>query len=215
MLEHFSFTCSPSSSYLLNCHIQSGICNWLDKQADERQHTEQFQHLIRPLVISVWMGANIITVATRVTSIAEAFLKGSSTLLSTPFISDKVPHAQRGMKEIFVNMPLDVLRLIYFPIDFIDDLVGICIDPKLFTMSKIECLKTNLLYAKQGTLHSERHKKDLRCAGGVVKPKFMNYQEDVMHHRDPSYEPEYIPTQEDIMHRQDPNYKPEHRPTFD
>ena len=55
MLERFPFTCSPSASYLLNCHIQSGIYNWLDKQADERQYTEQSQHLIIPLVISVWM----------------------------------------------------------------------------------------------------------------------------------------------------------------
>lgn len=215
MLEHFSFTCSPSASYLLNCHIQSGIYNWLDKQADERQYTEQSQHLIRPLVISVWMGANIITVATRVTSIAEAFLKGSSTLLSTPFISDKVPHAQRGMKEIFVNMPLDVLRLLYFPIDCIDDLIGICLDPKFFTMLKIEYLKRNLLHAQRGTLHDEKHKKDLRCAAGVVKPKFMNYQQDVYLHRDPNYEPEYRPTQEDLMHRLDPNYKPEHPVSFD
>ena len=60
-------------------------------------------------------GANVITVATRVTSTAEAFLKGSSTLLSTPFISDKSPHAQRGMKEIFVNMPLDDLPPNYRP----------------------------------------------------------------------------------------------------
>ena len=214
MLEYIPFSCSPSASYLLNCHMQSGIYNWLDKQADERNYTEQSEHLIRPLVFSVCLGANVVTVATRVTSIVETFLRGSSTLLSTPFISDRILHAQRGMKEIFVNTPLDILRLMYFPIDFIDDLVGICIDPKHFTMLKIECLKTNLLHAQQGTLHSERHKKDLRCAGGIVKPKFMNYQHAVKSHRDPTYEPEYRPTQEDIMHRKDPNYKPEH-PVFD
>lgn len=214
MLERFPFTCSPSASFLLNCHIQSGIYNWLDKQADERQYTEQSQHLIRPFVISVWMGANVITIATRVTSIAEAFLKGSSTLLSTPFISDKIPHAQRGLKEIFINMPLDVLRLIYFPIDCIDEFIEICIDPKFFTMLKTEYFKRNLLHAKQGTLHSNEHKNQLQCVEGVVNPKFMNYQQDVYLHRDPTYEPEYRPTQEDLMHRRDPNYVPEH-PVFD
>lgn len=210
MLERFPLTCSPSASYLLNCHMQSGIYNWLDKQADERQYTEQSQHVIRPLVISVWMGANVITVATRVMSIAEAFLKGASTLLSTPFISDKIPHAQRGMKEICINMPLDVLRLLYFPIDCIDDFIEICIDPRFFTMLKIEYCKRNLLHAQQGTLHSEEHKEKLQCVEGVVNPKFMNYQEAVKCHRDPTYEPDYVPTQEDLMHRQDPTYIPEY-----
>lgn len=214
MLEHFPFTCSPSSSYLLNCHIQSSIYNWLDKQADERNYTEQSQRFIRPLMVSLWMGANVVTVATRVTSIAETFLKGSFILLSTPFIEDKVLNVQRGIKEIFVNAPLDVFRLMYFPVEFIDDLIGLLLEPKLFTMLKIECLKGNLLHAIQGTLHSERHKQDLRCAGGVVKPKFMNYQEDVMCHRDPTYEPEYRQTQEDIRRRRDPTYRPEHGPTF-
>ena len=214
MLEHIPFTCSPSASYLLNCHMQSGIYNWLDKQADERQYTEQSEHLIRPLVISICVGANVVTIATRVTSIVETFLRGSSTLLSTPFISDRVFHAQKGMKEIFVNTPLDVLRLIYFPVDLMDDLVGIFIEPKFFTMLKTEYFKRNLLHAQQGSLHSDEHKNMLQCVEGVVKPKFMNYQEAVMVYRDPTYEPEYVPTQEDIMHRKDPNYKPEY-PVFD
>ena len=200
MLERFPITYSPSASFLLNCHIQSDIYKWLDKQADERQYTEQSQHLIRPLVISVWMGANIIAIATRVAGIAETFLKGSSALLSIPFVSDKSSHAQRGMKEIFVNMPLDVSRLIYFPIDCIDDFIEICIDPKFFTMLKTEYFRRNLLYAKQGTLHSNKHKNQLQCVEGVINPKFINYQQDVRCHRDPTYEPEYKLTQEGLMH---------------
>jgi hypothetical protein len=194
--------------------MQSAIYNWLDQQADQRQYTEQSEHVIRRLVMITCMGANVITLATRVMSIAETFFKGLSTVLSIPFISDKVFHAQRGMKEIFMNTPLDILRLLYLPIDLLDDLAGIFIDPKYFTMLKIECLKINLPHAKQGTLHSERHKANLQYIGGVVKPKFMNYQQAVMAHRDPSYAPEYVPTQEDFMHRRDPNYKPEY-PVFD
>jgi hypothetical protein len=169
MIEQWSALCSPSYSYLVNYQIQSDMYNCWDKNTEKAQW-------LRVSGIGVWTASNVITVVTRIAGIAEVFIKGSSALLSTPFKENKINNVKVGLNEICVHMPKNILRTIFVPVEFIGGTIFILAGPKTFTMEMVECMKVNLSHAKNGTLHSVEHKKDLGFVDGIVKPKFMAYQ---------------------------------------
>ena len=169
MLDHCSFFCSPSYSYLVNYQIQSQIYNLLD------EYTEETEYLTSS-GMGVWCVSNVITTIARVVGVAEVFIKGTGVFLSAPYTNNCIHNAKLGLNEIFVHTTKNILRTTCIPIDFFLGSIFIFIEPKSFTKEMAECMRVNLLHAERGTLHSDMHQNDLMSVSGVVKPDFMAYQ---------------------------------------
>lgn len=169
MLEHFTSFCSPSYSYLINYKIQSKMYNLLDENTEETEY-------LTSSGLGVWCASISVSTIAKVVGIAEVFIKGSGLFLSSPFTDNRIHNAKLGLNEVFVHTPKNILRTACIPVEFFLGTILILIEPKSFTMEMAECMRVNLLHAENGTIHSDKHQRNLMSVSGVVKPKFMKWQ---------------------------------------
>lgn len=162
MLQDLPCLCSPSYSYLANYRIQHDLYEWWDN------YTPPENDCVRIPGICIWTASSLVTLVTRVTGVAEVFLLGAGTILI---------HPKAGLKDVFIETPKNVLRVINTPIMFFTGAISTLIDPKFFTMYILECAKANLKHSRNKTIGSEQHKKDLDYVHTVVKRNFLEYQQ--------------------------------------
>ncbi|MGZ3633291.1 MAG: hypothetical protein ACXU9U_02695 [Parachlamydiaceae bacterium] len=175
MLEQRPFLCSSSYSYLLNYTIQSNMYDCADKNTEETKDLKLFG-------MSVWCASNALTLVARVAAIPEVFLLGAGIFLTAPFTANPIKNGKIGLHEIFVHTPKNILRVACVPIEFFIGTILNYTDPKLLIIEMSKCMRVNLLHAKNGTLHSNKHLADLRGISGDVKVKYMAWQEKMFEH---------------------------------
>jgi hypothetical protein len=175
MFHYFPSLCSTANSYWVNYEIQSCLYNWLDDNTEEPTH-------LKSLGFAVWCVSSLVTTITRIAGIAEVFFVGLGILLTAPLTAKPIENAKIGLNEIFVHTPKNVLRTVSTIAEFLFGALYLffgyesCFDAKGFTMNMVEYMKFNLKHARNGTIHSDEHKNDLRCVDGIAGRRFKQYQ---------------------------------------
>jgi hypothetical protein len=162
MLQDLACLSSPCYSYLANYKIQHALYKWWDN------YTPPENDCVRIPGLCVWTASSLVTLVTRVAGVAEVFLIGAGTIFINP---------KTGLKEVFIETPKNMLRVIHIPFMFFGGTILTLADPKYFTIFTLESAKANLEHARNKTIGTKKHAIDVGCTDGMAKRKFMEYQE--------------------------------------
>lgn len=165
--------CSPSGSYLLNYRIQSHMYVWLDNVTEESSW-------LRAEGMTICCVSTVITIVLRIVAIGEVFFKGAYIFCTSPWATNPLDNAKKGLDELFNHTKNNIFNAIYIPFEFFDAIISILIEPKKTIILITECMKIHLNHSESGTLKTNQHIKELQKIKDLASYKFDLYQQRVV-----------------------------------
>lgn len=162
MISALSHISSPTKSFIVNSNIQGSLYKWLDAEMDSIKW-------VRISTFGLYGVSSIVTLATRVASVAEVLLKGVIHITSSSFYGEETFNS--GIKNVFIQFPKEILKTVCFPLEFLLDCAIIASDPKYFVIFVSEFSAVFKKHAKSGSLESEEFHKDIRRAYANIHVK--------------------------------------------
>lgn len=151
MISSSSLMSSNTYSYSFNCQVQVSIYAWFDKRTDNIEW-------IRASSLGIYGASGLVTLVTRICGAVEIPFTGIKNLIISPGAG--IESLKIGLTNIFIETPKQVLRIVWFPIEFSIESIRVLCSPRYFIISMLEHMKVLQIHSKTNTIYSEKYEVD-------------------------------------------------------